>query len=92
MTVTEVKEFGRQKGNGEVYRGAEYTTDFLPKVKIDMFAPDNSVPHMVKTITNSAKTVTVGDGKIFVEDFSSVVRIRTGRQGNAHYDDASGGV
>jgi nitrogen regulatory protein P-II 2 len=92
MTVTEVKGFGRQKGNRKVYRGAEYTTDLVPKVKIEVFTPDNLVQHMVETITNSAKTGSVWDGKIFVADISSVVRIRTGRQGNAHCDDAPGGV
>jgi len=92
MMGIEVKGFGRQKGNSEVYRGAEYMTYFLPKVKIVLFTPDNLVPHMVETITRSTKTGSVGDGKIVVEDFSSVVRIRTGRQGNAHCDDAPGGV
>jgi nitrogen regulatory protein PII len=81
MTVTEVKGFGRQKGNREVYRGVEYTTDFVPKVKIEVFAPDNLVPRVVETITRSAKTGSVGDGKIFVSDLSSVVRIRTGETG-----------
>ncbi len=81
MTVTEVKGFGRQKGNREVYRGAEYTTDFVPKVKIEVFAPDNLVPRVVETITRSAKTGSVGDGKIFVSDLTSVVRIRTGETG-----------
>lgn len=83
MTVTEVKGFGRQKGNREVYRGAEYTTDFVPKVKIEVFAPDNLVPRVVETITRSAKTGSVGDGKIFVSDLSSVVRIRTGETGES---------
>lgn len=66
-------------------------TDFVPKAKIEVFAPDNLVPPVVETIANSAKTGSVGGGKILVEDFSSVVRIRTGRQGNAHCDDAPGG-
>jgi nitrogen regulatory protein PII len=92
MTVTEGKGFGRQKGNREVYRGAEYMTDFVPKAKIEVFAPDSLVPPVVETITNSAKTGSVGDGKIFVEDFSSIVRIRTGRQVNAHCNDAPGGI
>jgi nitrogen regulatory protein PII len=83
MTVTEVKGFGRQKGNREVYRGAEYTTDFVPKVKIEVFAPDTLVPRVVETITRSAKTGSVGDGKIFVSDLSSVVRIRTGETGES---------
>jgi nitrogen regulatory protein PII len=67
-------------------------TDFLPKVKIVVFTTENLVPHMVETITRSTKTGSVGDGKLFVEDFSSVVLIRTGRQGNAHCDDAPGRV
>jgi len=83
MTVTEVKGFGRQKGNREVYRGAEYTTDFVPKVKIEVFAPDKLAPRVVDTITRSAKTGSVGDGKIFVADLSSVVRIRTGEIGES---------
>ena len=83
MTVTEVKGFGHQKGNREVYRGAEYTTDFVPKVKIEVFAPDKLVPRVVETITRSAKTGSVGDGKIFVSDLSTVVRIRTGETGES---------
>jgi nitrogen regulatory protein P-II 2 len=83
MTVTEVKGFGRQKGNREVYRGAEYSTDFVPKVKIEVFAPDKLAPRVVETITRSAKTGTVGDGKILVADISSVVRIRTGEMGES---------
>ena len=81
MTVTEVNGFGRQKGNREVYRGAEYSTDFVPKVKIEVFAPDKLVPRVVETITRSAKTGSVGDGKIVVADLGSVVRIRTGETG-----------
>ena len=83
MTVTEVKGFGRQKGNREVYRGAEYSTDFVPKVKIEVFAPDTLAPRVIETITRSAKTGSVGDGKIFVSDISSVVRIRTGETGES---------
>ena len=83
MTVTEVKGFGRQKGNRETYRGAEYTTDFVPKVKLEVFVADNLVPRVIETITRSAKTGSVGDGKIFVSDLSSVVRIRTGETGEA---------
>jgi len=81
MTVTEVKGFGRQKGNREVYRGAEYTTDFVPKVKIEVFAPDQLAPCVVDTITRSAKTGSVGDGKIVVADLGTVTRIRTGDMG-----------
>ena len=83
MTVTEVKGFGRQKGSKETYRGAEYTTDFVPKVKIEVYVADNQVQRVIETITRSAKTGTVGDGKIFVSDLGSVVRIRTGETGEA---------
>ena len=81
MTVSEVRGFGRQKGNREVYRGAEYTTDFVPKVKIEVFAPDQLAPRVVDTITRSAKTGSVGDGKIVVADLGTVTRIRTGEMG-----------
>jgi nitrogen regulatory protein PII len=81
MTVSEVKGFGRQKGTKETYRGAEYTTDFVPKVKIELYVADNQVSRVVETITRAAKTGSVGDGKIFVSDISSVVRIRTGETG-----------
>jgi len=83
MTVTEVKGFGRQKGNKEIYRGAEYTTDFVPKVKIEVFVTNNQASRAIETITRSAKTGTVGDGKIFVSDLGSVVRIRTGETGES---------
>ena len=83
MTVTEVKGFGRQKGNKETYRGAEYTTDFVPKVKVEVYAADNQVAKVIEAITRSAKTGSVGDGKIFVSDLSSVVRIRTGETGES---------
>jgi nitrogen regulatory protein P-II 2 len=83
MTVTEVKGFGRQKGNKEIYRGAEYTTDFVPKMKIEVFVTDNLASRVIETITRSAKTGTVGDGKIFVSDLGSVVRIRTGETGES---------
>ena len=81
MTVSEVKGFGRQKGTKETYRGAEYTTDFVPKVKIELYVADNQVTRVVETITRAAKTGSVGDGKIFVSDIGSVVRIRTGETG-----------
>ena len=81
MTVTEVKGFGRQKGAKETYRGAEYTTDFVPKVKIELYVSDNLVPRVIETITRAAKTGSVGDGKIFVSDLNTVVRIRTGETG-----------
>ena len=83
MTVTEVKGFGRQKGNRETYRGAEYTTDFVPKVKIEVFVTDNLASRVIGTITRSAKTGSVGDGKIFVSDLGTVVRIRTGEMGES---------
>ena len=83
MTVTEVKGLGRQKGNKETYRGAEYTTDFVPKVKIEVLVADNMVARAVEAITRYAKTGTVGDGKILVSDLSSLVRIRTGETGES---------
>ncbi|MCI0427425.1 MAG: P-II family nitrogen regulator [Nitrospiraceae bacterium] len=83
MTVTDVRGFGRQKGNKEIYRGAEYTTDFVPKVKIEVFVTDNLASRVIDTITRSAKTGSVGDGKIFVLDLGSVVRIRTGETGES---------
>ncbi|HEV8327641.1 MAG TPA: P-II family nitrogen regulator [Nitrospiraceae bacterium] len=83
MTVTEVKGFGRQKGNREVYRGAEYTTDFVPKLKIEVFASNKLAPRVVETITRSAKTGSVGDGKIIVADLGTVARIRTGETGES---------
>ena len=83
MTVTEVKGFGHQKGAKETYRGAEYTTDFVPKVKIEVYVTDALVPRVIETIVRSAKTGSVGDGKIFVSDLSTVVRIRTGETGES---------
>jgi nitrogen regulatory protein P-II 2 len=83
MTVSEVKGFGRQKGSKETYRGAEYTTDFVPKVKIEVFVTDNLASRVIEAITRSAKTGSVGDGKIFVSDLGSVVRIRTGETGES---------
>jgi len=81
MTVTEVKGFGRQKGHKETYRGTEYTIEFVPKVKIEVAIPDAQVPKVLETITRAAKTGSIGDGKIFVRDLSSAVRIRTGESG-----------
>jgi nitrogen regulatory protein P-II 1 len=78
MTATEVKGFGRQKGHTELYRGAEYVVDFLPKVKLDMVVKDEDVDRCVDTITNAARTGKIGDGKIFVTPVERVVRIRTG--------------
>ncbi|GAB2935382.1 MAG: nitrogen regulatory protein P-II [Rouxiella aceris] len=80
MTVTEVKGFGRQKGHTELYRGAEYMVDFLPKVKIEIVVADDIVDTCVETIMTTAQTGKIGDGKIFVFDVSRVVRIRTGEQ------------
>jgi len=81
MTVEEVKGFGRQKGHTELYRGAEYSVDFLPKVKIQILAPDNKVAEIVGVIMDSAKTGKIGDGKIFVTSVEEVIRIRTGEKG-----------
>ena len=82
MTVTEIKGFGRQKGHTELYRGAEYVVDFLPKTKIEVAVDDGSVDDVVAAISNAAKTGKIGDGKIFVFDLSQVVRIRTGETGS----------
>jgi nitrogen regulatory protein P-II 1 len=81
LTVTEVKGFGRQKGHTELYRGAEYVVDFLPKVKIEAVVPDNLVDRCIETITNAARTGKIGDGKIFVYPVGEVLRIRTGERG-----------
>ena len=81
MTVTEVKGFGRQKGHTELYRGAEYVVDFLPKVKIEIAIDDDVLEQCLETITKSANTGKVGDGKIFVAPLDDVVRIRTGETG-----------
>ncbi len=83
MTVTEVKGFGRQKGHTEIYRGSEYTVDFLPKVKVEIVVEDDLVTKVVDTIGKAAKTGKIGDGKIFVVPVSDVVRIRTGEHGDA---------
>jgi nitrogen regulatory protein P-II 1 len=81
LTVTEVKGFGRQKGHTELYRGAEYVVDFLPKVKIEIVLVDELVPKALDAIERSAKTGRIGDGKIFVSTVDEVVRIRTGERG-----------
>ena len=78
LTVTEVKGFGRQKGHTELYRGAEYVVDFLPKVKIDVVLPDNLLDNAIDAIVKAARTGKIGDGKIFVTEVEHVVRIRTG--------------
>jgi nitrogen regulatory protein P-II 1 len=81
MTVTEVKGFGRQKGHTELYRGAEYVVDFLPKVKIEVVLEDGLVDRAVEAIMQAAKTDRIGDGKIFIYDLEDVIRIRTGERG-----------
>ena len=78
LTVTEVKGFGRQKGHTELYRGAEYVVDFLPKVKIEVVVPDSSADPAIDAIVTAAKTGRIGDGKIFVTNVEQVIRIRTG--------------
>lgn len=83
MTVTEVKGFGRQKGHVEIYRGSEYTVDFLPKVKIEVAVEDSDVPAAIKIIADKARTGKIGDGKIFVVDLLEAVRIRTGESGES---------
>jgi nitrogen regulatory protein P-II 1 len=80
MTVTEVQGFGRQSGHTEVYRGAEYTVDFVPKVRLDILTADTGVDDVVNAITASARTGKIGDGKIWVTDVADVVRIRTGER------------
>lgn len=82
ITVTEVKGFGRQKGHTELYRGAEYVVDFLPKTKIEAAVDDAIVDRVLETIETSARTGKIGDGKIFVYELEQVVRIRTGETGN----------
>jgi nitrogen regulatory protein P-II 2 len=82
MTVTEVKGFGRQRGHTELYRGAEYVVDFLPKVKIDVAVTDDQAERVIEAIIEAAKTGKVGDGKIFVTNLEQVYRIRTGETGD----------
>ncbi|HAH65272.1 MAG TPA: P-II family nitrogen regulator [Rhizobiales bacterium] len=82
ITVTEAKGFGRQKGHTELYRGAEYVVDFLPKVKLELVLGDNMVEKAIDAIITSAKTGRIGDGKIFVSNVEEAVRIRTGETGN----------
>lgn len=81
MTISEVKGFGRQKGHTEIYRGSEYTVDFLPKMKIEVVLPDGQVASAVDAIIKSAKTGKIGDGKVFVSSIENVTRIRTGETG-----------
>ncbi|SRR5512135_256689 len=82
ITVSEVKGFGRQKGHTELYRGAEYVVDFIPKVKLQIAVPDELVAKVLETIENAAKTGRIGDGKIFVMPLEEAIRIRTGEKGN----------
>jgi len=82
MTVTEVKGFGRQKGHTEIYRGSEYTVDFLPKIKLEVVVADDLVDAAIKAISDSAKTGKIGDGIIFVLSVENAIRIRTGETGN----------
>ncbi len=83
MTTTEVKGFGRQKGHTELYRGAEYVVDFLPKVKIELVVGDDQVERCIEAITEAARTGKIGDGKIFVTPVETIIRIRTGEQDEA---------
>lgn len=83
MTVTEVKGFGRQKGHTELYRGAEYVVDFIPKIKIEIVSPDSLAPKIVEVIEKAAKTGKIGDGKIFLYQIDDVIRIRTGERGES---------
>jgi len=82
MTVIETKGFGRQKGHTEIYRGSEYTIDFLPKVMIEIAVSDEITDKVIETITTSAKTGKIGDGKVFVQPLEKAIRIRTGEQGD----------
>ncbi len=81
ITVIEAKGFGRQKGHTELYRGAEYVVDFLPKVKLEVIVPDDQAERVVEAIVGSARSGRIGDGKIFVSDVEDVIRIRTGERG-----------
>ena len=83
MTATEVKGFGRQKGHTELYRGAEYVVDFLPKVKLEVVVGADQVPACIDAITNAARTGKIGDGKIFVTPIEQIIRIRTGEEDEA---------
>ena len=81
LTVSEVKGFGRQKGHTELYRGAEYVVDFIPKIKIEVVVPDNIVEKVVEAIVNAARTGRIGDGKVFIIPVEDAIRIRTGERG-----------
>ncbi|PYN30229.1 MAG: P-II family nitrogen regulator [Candidatus Rokuibacteriota bacterium] len=82
MTVTEVRGFGRQKGHTEMYRGGEYTVDFLPKMKIEIVVPDSLADKVVSLVVGAARTGSIGDGKVFVEPLEEALRIRTGERGD----------
>ena len=83
LTVTEVKGFGRQKGHTELYRGAEYVVDFLPKIRVEMVVADEAVDRVIEAIVRAARTGKIGDGKIFVTPVEQAIRIRTGESGDA---------
>ena len=83
LTVVEAKGFGRQKGHTELYRGAEYVVDFLPKVKIELIVEDRQVEPAIESIANAARTGKIGDGKIFISDIQDAIRIRTGERGES---------
>jgi nitrogen regulatory protein P-II 1 len=83
MTVTEVRGFGRQKGHAEMYRGTEYTVDFVPKVKIEVVVPSDRLQTILDTIMKAAQTGQIGDGKVFITDLTEAIRIRTGETGEA---------
>ena len=82
MTITEVKGYGRQQGHSELYRGAEYIVDFVPKIKLDLIINDEEIEKVVQTIRESAKSGKIGDGKIFISSIEEVIRIRTGEKGS----------
>ena len=82
MTITEVRGFGRQKGHTEMYRGAEYKVDFVPKIKVEVIVPDDKLQTVLDAIIHSAQTGQVGDGKIFISDLDNAIRIRTGESGD----------
>ena len=83
MTITEVKGFGRQKGHTEIYRGSEYTVDFLPKIKLELVLPDGQIDAAIAAIVKAAKTGKIGDGKVFVSKIEDAIRIRTEEKGDA---------
>jgi nitrogen regulatory protein P-II 1 len=83
MTVSEVRGFGRQKGHTEMYRGGEYTVDFLPKIKIEIVVPDSLADKVVSLVVGAARTGSIGDGKVFVEPLEETLRIRTGERGDS---------